>query len=149
MIRVERGDPHHPQATALLQASHALMRELFPSDSNHFLSIDALAGNGISFFMARQDDQVVGTGALANRGEYGEIKSMFVDPAARGAGVAGAILDALEVEARRQALVVLRLETGHALHDAHRLYERRGFAYRGAFGDYANDPMSLFMEKRL
>ena len=37
-------------------------------------------------------DQMVGTGALAVKDGYGELKSMFVDPEARGKGVGEAIV---------------------------------------------------------
>lgn len=149
MITVSEGDPRDPEATALLQASHALMQELFPSESNHFLSIDALCAPEISFFHALQGETVVGTGALARKGDYGEVKSMFTSPEARGSGAAGAILDAIEAKARALGLPMLRLETGNTLHAAHRLYERHGFTYSGPFGAYLEDPASLFMEKPL
>jgi putative acetyltransferase len=44
---------------------------------------------------------------------------------------------------------VLRLETGPYQPDAIGLYERCGFARRGPFGAYADDPLSVFMEKTL
>ena len=34
MIIVARTDPRHPQATALLKQSHALMESLFPPEDN-------------------------------------------------------------------------------------------------------------------
>ncbi|MCG6904618.1 MAG: GNAT family N-acetyltransferase [Rhodobacter sp.] len=148
-VAVRIGDPRHPQATALLQASHALMESLFPSDSNHYLSIDDLCVPEITFFTAHHGDTILGTGALANKTGYGEIKSMFVAPDARGTGTGAALLNAIETEARAQGLPVLRLETGNSLHAAHRLYRRAGFALRGPFGDYPDDPISLFMEKPL
>ena len=149
MIRVEQGDPKHPEATALLEASHALMRDLFPAETNNFLSIDALCRPEITFFVAKQGERIVGTGALANKGAYGEVKSMFTDPAVRGVGAAGAVLTAIEDAARVQGLTLIRLETGNTLHAAHRVYERHGFAFRGPFGDYEDLPESLFMEKAL
>ncbi len=149
MITVQPGDPRDPQATALLRASHALMQELFPADSNHFLPIDALCVPEITFLTAMQGDQIIATGALANKGGYGEIKSMFTAPRARGTGAAKAILTELELRARAQDLPKLMLETGNSLHAAHRLYERFGFTYRGPFGDYPEDPLSIFMEKPL
>ncbi len=148
-VTVEPGDPRHPQATALLCASHALMQELFPSESNHFLSIDELCTPGIAFFIARREDAILGTGALADKTDYGEVKSMFVAPTARGTGTGAAILEALEAEARTRTLPKLMLETGHSLHAAHRLYQRAGFAFRGPFGAYPDDPQSRFMEKTL
>ena len=44
---------------------------------------------------------------------------------------------------------LLRLETGIHNSDALALYRRGGFAECAPFGDYAPDPLSVFMEKRL
>jgi putative acetyltransferase len=41
------------------------------------------------------------------------------------------------------------LETGPDQPEALGLYERYGFARRGPYGDYPDDPLSVFMEKRL
>jgi putative acetyltransferase len=43
---------------------------------------------------------------------------------------------------------LLRLETGIDNHEALALYERQGFVRRGPFGDYREDPLSVFMEKQ-
>jgi len=149
MIRVVPGDPRTPGATRLLQASHALMQSLFPGDSNHYLSIDALCTPQIRFFTAVENEDILGVGALAIKDGYGEVKSMFTDETARGRGVADMILARITQEAKTLGLPLLRLETGHSLHAAHRLYHRHGFESRGPFGDYPDDPNSLFMEKRL
>lgn len=149
MIIVEPADPRHPQATALLQASHALMEQLFPPEDNHYLSIDALCVPEIAFFIAREGATALGTGALKNHITYGEIKSMFVAETARGRGIADALLRALEDHARSLKLPSLKLETGNLLHSAHRLYARHGFAPCPPFGDYAANDTSLFMEKSL
>lgn len=149
-ITIETGDPRDPQATALLAQSHALMESLFPPESNHYLDISALCGPEISFFVAREGDAILGTGALANKGAYGEVKSMFVDPIARGRGLSHMILDRIEAEARVKGLAHLKLETGNVLEAAHKLYESHGFTRCAAFGDYPkDDPNSIFMEKRL
>ena len=149
MIVVGRTDPRDPQATALLQASHALMQALFAPDDNHFLSIDALCGEDVHFFTAREGATILGTGAIKVKKDMAEVKSMFVAETARGRGVADAILRALEDRAREFRLHWLRLETGDVLHAAHRLYARHGFVRCGVFGDYAENPSSVFMEKRL
>lgn len=148
-LTVTKGDPHDPTATALLRASHALMQELFPGESNHFLSVDALCGDDIRFLVAKDGNQIVGCGAIALKNDYGEVKSMFVDPDERGRGIADIMMSALISTAKVENLPQLRLETGHTLTAAHRLYEKHGFTYRGPFGTYAEDPLSLFMEKQL
>lgn len=149
MLIVERGTPTHPQAAALLQQSHALMQSLFNPEDNHYLSIDALCAPHIRFFMARRGDQVLGTGALAIMHDYGEVKSMFVAPDARGQGVAQALLRQIEDEARQNRLPLLRLETGDKLAAAHRLYHGAGFQLCPPFGDYTANASSVFMQKPL
>jgi len=148
-IEVVPGDPRDPQATALLQQSHALMESLFPPEDNFFLNIDDLCVPEISFFVAREGDTVLGTGALADKGDYGEVKSMFVSPDARGKGVGEALLQQIEATARAKGHAAMKLETGNVLYAAHRLYERAGFTTCGPFGDYPEANSSLFMEKAL
>lgn len=149
-VTVEPGDPRDPGAERLIRASHALMERLFAPEENHFLPPDALAGPGIRFFVARDAaGRTIGCAALALCDGYGEVKSMFVDDAARGTGAADALMARLEAEAQAAGLPLLRLETGDALEAARRLYARHGFAERGPFGDYAANATSVFMEKRL
>ena len=149
MIIVERTDPHHPQATALLRQSHGLMQSLFPPEDNFYLDIDDLVAPNIHFYTARDGDQILGTGALMVKDTYGEVKSMFVAEAARGKGVAAALLRQIEDTAREEGLAMLKLETGNVLHAAHRLYARHGFTECGVFGDYVTAKSSIFMEKAL
>lgn len=148
-VAIAASDPREAGARALLEASHALMESLFPSESNHYLSVEALAASEITFFTARRGDETLGCGALARMQGYGEVKSMFVAPEARRTGAGAKILAAIEGAARAADLPLLRLETGKSLHAAHALYERAGFVFRGPFGDYPDDPFSVFMEKRL
>lgn len=149
MIIVEKSDPHHPQATALLKQSHALMESLFPPEDNFYLDIDQLCAPDIHFFTAREGDQILGTGALKIKEGYGEVKSMFVDEAARGKGIADALMRAIEDAAIEAKLPMLKLETGNVLHAAHKLYRRHGFTDCGVFGDYVEANSSIFMEKAL
>ncbi|WP_210528832.1 GNAT family N-acetyltransferase [Rubellimicrobium arenae] len=148
-VVVRSGDPRSGEGRALLGASHAYLSSLYPPEHNHYLSIDELAQPHIDFWIAEVDGQPQGCIALARMGDYGEVKSMFVDPAARGTGLGAALLAALEDRARASGLPVLRLETGDDLYPAHRLYRRHGFTDCGPFGDYVEGPHSVFMEKRL
>jgi GNAT superfamily N-acetyltransferase len=97
------------------------------------------------FLVARDaDGAAVGCGGLRLL-EPGsaEIKRMYVAPAARGTGVAVAILRALEAEARRLGVARLLLETGTAQPDAMRFYEREGYRRIDNFGPYAGEPLSV------
>ncbi|MEM1388181.1 MAG: GNAT family N-acetyltransferase [Pseudomonadota bacterium] len=149
MTHVRKTDPREPDARALLEASQSLMRALFDPKDNHFLSLDALAAHDVAFFLADQDGQAVGCGALKYCDGYGEIKSMFVTEHARGSGAADALMARLEETARAQKQRALRLETGDTLIAAQRLYARHGFEMRGPFGAYEATERSVFMEKRL
>lgn len=146
---ITRSDPTEPPTRALLEASHALMLQLFPPEDNYTLPVDDLRADTIHFFTARRDTTVLGTGALAIRPGYGEVKSMFTAPEGRGRGVAAALLRRIEDAARAEGLMLLRLETGAALAAAVRLYERHGFTRCARFGDYAENANSLYMQKHL
>ena len=79
---------------------------------------------------------------------------MYTRPAARGRGVAKALLSRIEDEARGSGKPVLRLETGTFQQEAIGLYEHMGFRPRGPFGPYTAMPArnietSLFFEKAL
>ena len=149
MLIIEEADATAPGPKALLEASHQLMEKLFPPEDNHYLPLDALNAPGVHFFQAREGAQTLGTGALAEKRGYGEVKSMFTAPDARGKGVAAAILRQLEDRAHDLGLSALRLETGDSLHAAHKLYERHGFSRCGPFGDYEANATSVFYEKLL
>ena len=148
-ITVDLADPRSAEGLALLNASHAFLLSLYPPEHSFALNPDQLAAPHISFFIADRDGEALGCAALANQGDYGEIKSMFVHPDARGTGTGAALMRTLEEEARAQGLTVMKLETGDDLFPAHRLYQRHGFTPCGPFGDYVEGPHSVFMEKRL
>ncbi len=148
-VSVRPSDPRSEEARALLGQSQALLSSLYPPEHNHTLSVDELTQPHIDFWIAEAGGTPLGCVALARLDGYGEVKSMFVDPAARGKGVGAALLTALEERARATGLPVLRLETGDDLHAAHRLYGRHGFTVTGPFGDYEEGPHSVFMEKPL
>ena len=84
-------------------------------------------------FLARLDGVVVGCGGVAVFDDYAEVKRMYTRPAARGRGVAKALLYIIQDEARRANKSVLRLETGTYQREAIGLYERMGFRPRDSW----------------
>jgi putative acetyltransferase len=76
---------------------------------------------------------------------------MRTDPAARGNGVASALLRHALDDARARGIGQVSLETGSmAFFDpARALYRKYGFTERGPFGSYLPDPNSTFMTRRL
>jgi ribosomal protein S18 acetylase RimI-like enzyme len=74
---------------------------------------------------------------------------MYVRPAFRGLGLGKAILDQLAAHARARKVNLLRLETGIYQTEAVGLYDKYGFQRRGPFGDYQQDPNTIYFEKPL
>jgi putative acetyltransferase len=150
MLKVSRETPHQDDVVTLIRQSDALMQSLYPAESNHLVDIDQLAQPHVHFFVARENGRALGCGAFV-LGEAGqaEMKRVFVDPAARGRGVARAVLEALEREAAKLGVALMQLETGIRQPEAIALYRRSGYVERGPFGDYRPGPLSIFMEKRL
>ncbi|MDZ4044363.1 MAG: GNAT family N-acetyltransferase [Rhodoglobus sp.] len=68
---------------------------------------------------------------------------------ARGRGLAGALLRAVEDRAREQGCTLARLETGPKSVAAIALYEKHGYRRIPNFGQYEGDPHSYCMEKAL
>jgi putative acetyltransferase len=105
--------------------------------------------------VARDAGQLLGFGAIAARGHdetgaaWGELKRMYVAPAARGRRVGRALLDRLLEHAKGQGVAVLRLETGNRQMEALSLYRSVGFLNRGPFADYPDNDSSIFMEMRI
>lgn len=146
-VRTRADSPRSPEASALLHASHAYSASLYAPEDNFVLSIDDLCAPDIRFFTAVLDGRVIGTAALALRAGYGEVKSMFVAPEARGHGAVDALLHRLVAESLALGLPLLRLETGPLNHAAMRVYARHGFVPCGRFGDYPDGPASVFMQR--
>ena len=149
-LTVEPGDPTAPAVRALIESLDGLMVSLYPSESNHLLPIEVLREPNVTFLVARLGGCVVGCGAFVDQdGLYAEIKRMYVDPHRRGLRIGWRLLEELERRAVAAGLALARLETGISQPEALGLYERAGYRRRGPFGDYAEDPLSVFMEKHL
>lgn len=149
MIELRIEDPDQPDIVALLRAADAWYATLYPADSNHLLDIATLQKPDIAFFVAREAGQLLGFGAVADRSDYAEIKRMYLAPAARGRKLGRRILDVLEAHGIGRGLRCFRLETGIHQPEAIGLYRSAGYRDIAPFGDYALDPLSLFMEKRI
>ena len=63
-VEVKRARATDPGPRALVDASQALMRSLYPPEENHFLPIEALDAADIRFFAAYDGDMPLGCGAL-------------------------------------------------------------------------------------
>ena len=111
--------------------------------------MDQLFEDNVRFFAARLDGVAVGCGGVAFYDGFAEVKRMFTRPTARRQGVAAALLERLEGEARGAGRSVLRLETGMYQAEAIGFYERAGFERCAAFGDYLDISPQADRDQRL
>jgi putative acetyltransferase len=151
-MRIEVDDLSRPAIHDLLQEHLRNMYELSPPDSVHALDLDKLRQPDITFWTAWEGDVLVGCGALKEMSStHGEIKSMRTPSALRRRGAGRAILAHIIGVARERGYARLSLETGSmdGFLAARGLYASFGFAYCGPFGDYVEDPHSVFMSLRL
>lgn len=141
-----------PEVAALLQEHLDDMRLHSPPESIHALDLGKLRAPGITFWSAWEDDALVGCVALKELDPtHGEIKSMRTGRAHRGKGIGVALLRHVLDEAARRGYLRLSLETGSmaAFVPARTLYARFGFEPCGPFGEYVEDPHSVFMTRDL
>ena len=151
-ITLRIDDLSGPAIRALITRHLSGMHENSPPESVHALGVDALKQPGVTVWSAWVGEEIAGCGALKRLdAARGEIKSMRVADSFLGKGVGRAILEHIVAEAGRMSLGSLWLETGsaEAFRPAIGLYSSAGFERCGPFGDYLDDPFSVFMTRRL
>jgi putative acetyltransferase len=147
-LRIEEGGLDDPRVVDLLRLHVARARAETAPGSAHALDLSGLRAPEVRFWSAWDGDEVVGVGALKRLDvAHGEIKSMHTAEAARGRGVGSALLRRIMAEALAGGIRRLSLETGSWPYflPARALYARHGFVECGPFGDYREDPNSIFM----
>ena len=151
-MRIEVDDLSRPEIHALLNEHLQSMRALSPPESVHALDLDKLRAHDITFWSVWEGAALVGCGALKELDPaHGEVKSMRTANAHRRKGVGRKILAHIIEVARSRRYERLSLETGAMapFQPAHRLYGSFGFDFCKPFGEYAEDPNSVFMTLRL
>ena len=123
-------------------------------ERRHGFAIEALFRARVRFFLARDASRAIGCCDAAFDDGFAELKGMYVCDAARGSGVADALLAHVEGGTIAHEIACLRLETGMRQITALRFYERARFVRTTAFGVYTTmspeaTATSIFMEKRL
>lgn len=148
-IRITNEPPDQADVRSLIEELDRYQQALYPAESNHFVDLSTLMQPHVRVAVARDAlGRAVGCAAVMLMPGYAEIKRMFVRPEQRGNRVGRQLLDHVESEALQAGRSILRLETGIHQPEALGLYVRAGYAKRGPFANYAEDPLSVFMEKR-
>ncbi|MBP0616569.1 bifunctional helix-turn-helix transcriptional regulator/GNAT family N-acetyltransferase [Jiella mangrovi] len=101
-----------------------------------------------AFLVAFSDDMPVGcVGLKGTCSDYCEVKRLWVEPAARGLGLARRFMARVEEIARDLGVPALRLDTNKALPEAIAMYRKTGWTEIERFND---DPYpDHFFEKKL
>jgi len=149
---IKRDDLSGPEIHALLAEHMRSMLSISPPESVHALDLTGLRKPEITFWTAWSGSELLGCGALKELdSSHGEIKSMRTVGAHLRKGVARAMLERILDEAESRGYRRLSLETGSqgAFEPARKLYDSFGFQGCPPFSDYAEDPNSVFMTKRL
>lgn len=155
MIDIRLADPAAPDLRPLLEAHLAYSTAHSPDGSDHALDPMAMRQAGLQFWAIYESDRPVGCGALMRFGDSSEeirkaeVKSVHVLEEMRGLGIARRLMEHLTAEAIADGCDELLLETGSELcpgfDGARALYESLGYLYCAPFGDYVEDPASVFM----
>jgi len=150
MLQIAFETPNQPEIIALIADLDAYQLTLYPPESVYALDLKSLMQPEVKFAVARDAaGALVGCAAVVLSNGYGEIKRMYVKPEARGLGAAKGLMAALEQATRIAGCDLMVLETGPAQPEAIALYARHGFSVCGPYGDYRDDPLSVFMHKVL
>ena len=155
-ITIAEADPRSEAARSCLEAYYAELARRLETGFDVKLSCDpeaeaeaeAMARPRGAFLLAMADGLPVGcVGLKGNGGPVAEVKRLWIDPAARGFGLARRLMHAVETAARELSVAVLRLDTNSALPEALALYRKTGWVAIDRFND---DPYpDHFFEKTL
>jgi len=137
-------------ARELIAELDRYLNRLYPPDRNYLLDVEALCAPEVAFFVARCGDAAAGCGAVRRlKDGSAEIKRIYVRPQYRGQGVGREILLALKRHAQAIGATLIVLETGVGQPEALALYARHQYVRRERYGEYRDDPTSIFYEKRI
>lgn len=147
---ITQTSPDAPDAIQLIDELEEHLESFgYPRESRHGFSVEKLIREGVPFFVIYQEATPIGCGGIKLFPDYGEIKRMFIRPAWQGKGYAKAMLHHLADHALQHNITLLRLETGIHQIPAIKLYESFGFTRCGPFGEYREDPVSVYMQMSL
>lgn len=153
-LQIEELSEPLPGLVDLLAEYQVELDDAYPPECRHALDLNQLFRPEIRVFLASVGSKPVGCGGMETFSDYAELKRFYVTPSHRGQGVAHAILNHIESQAKSNGLRKLRLETGVYQKAGMRFYEKSGYVPCPAFGRYVEMPpenlrLNLFFEKDL
>jgi GNAT superfamily N-acetyltransferase len=150
MIELLRTSSSHHHFAQLVTQLDKELWERYPALYAEYAPLDKIADNNNTVTIAYKNGQPVGCGCfkVIDRQTI-EIKRMYVTPAYRSQGIAGALLAELENWARELHFSRARLETGSLQPEALHLYKKSGYTIIDNYGPYVGMSDSVCMEKQL
>lgn len=150
-VTVECADPLGAEAQSCIQGYFRELAERFEEGFDPERSVSAAPEELVPplgwLLLARLEGIAVGCGALKIHDGFGEIKRMWVAPAARGLGIAQRLLESLEAQAAAAGAGLVRLDTNRSLAEARALYLRNGYV---EIAPYNSNPYAHhWFEKRI
>ena len=145
--RITVDDPRQPEVTAILERHLAFCLTETPPEHAFALGVTGLLDPAVTFFSCRDDDGVLGVGAIKELDrDRGELKSMHTAAEARGRGVGRTMLAHLLAVARSRGYRQVLLETGTTpgFAAARAMYVSAGFVPAEPFGDYQRTEDNTF-----
>lgn len=150
MIVIKSTDPRTPTIQKMISDLDDYQASLYPPESNHLEPVDKLVSPEYFFIAAWYEQAVLGIASFRRMPEtYVEIKRLYVPHQNRGMGLAIKLMNVLEEQAVQEGFSEARLETGIDQHEALSLYQKLGYEKTEPFGSYQEDPLSVFMRKKL
>ena len=153
MLQFAPAHPSAPGIADLIEAHHTASRRHYALEDCHAFDGATLVEGGVTLHAAWRDGVALGIGGLKPLGGGAvELKSMHTAAAARGQGVASALLRHLMDVARGQGHRRMLLEAGRTdayAAPARALYARHGFRACPPFGDYVARDASIFLARDL
>ena len=113
-VSIEAAATVTEEARSLRGELETVLSAEYPPEQRHGLALDAIFQPHIRFFRARLGGAAGGCGGVALYADLAEVKRMYVRDAARGQGVADAILARLEEEARVDGALHIASGNGRA-----------------------------------
>jgi putative acetyltransferase len=149
-IAVSACDPSSPPARAMGAALWDEIQRRYGFTAPDPFDPAAFTGPVGGFWLATRAGEPVGSIALTPlEGDAAELDVMYVAPRCRGAGVAQALLAALEEHARAAGVSRVLLRAGEPQPEALRFYAAAGFRPIPPFGRWVGDDTARCFEKDL
>ena len=141
--------PDDPDVINVFSDIDRLINSLYPVATAQSLSVSELGQANVYAIGLKSEEGIVACGAIVRQFDtvpYGEIRRLYVKPSHRGKGLSRRIMQISLHHAGEEEIPLIRLETGPKQAESISLYENLGFQRCASFGNYTDNPHSLFME---